>query len=380
MSAPLSFREGVRNSKKDEFMGRLHEEAPLYKDEMGFWVVSRAEDVRQVLLDHKRFSSRNMGGAGFPLLSDDPPRHSTLRSLVSRAFSPGRIEAMRPDIEGIAATLVARIEPEREVDIVAALTTPLPVTVIAAMLGIPDTDHARFKRWSNAIVGLMDDPMGGERLATLQELRGYFLAVLAERRESPGSDLISALARAEDTGVALSDDEVVGFATLLLVAGNETTTNLLGNLLQRLALADGDWARLRSEPRLREAAIEEALRVDSPAQFIMRAVREDTELAGQALRTGENVIVYLAAANRDPGFWHHPALFDLARERERHVAFGHGVHTCIGAPLARLEAHAAMDALLAKFSGVRAGQERARRLPSGLLYGFRSLPLVFTEG
>ena len=111
MTAPLSFREGVRNSKKDEFMARLHEEAPVYKDEMGVWVVSRAEDVRQVLLDHKRFSSRNMGGAGFPLLSDDPPRHSTLRNLVSRAFSPGRIEAMRPDIEGIAATLVDASSP-----------------------------------------------------------------------------------------------------------------------------------------------------------------------------------------------------------------------------------------------------------------------------
>ena len=379
MSAPPSFREGVRNSKKDEFMARLHQEAPIYKDEIGFWVVSRAEDVRQVLLDHKRFSSRNMGGAGFPLLSDDPPRHSTLRSLVSRAFSPGRIEAMRPDIEGIAATLVARIEAEREVDIVAALTTPLPVTVIAAMLGVPDTDHANFKRWSNAIVGLMDDPLGGERLAALQELRSYFLAVLAERRKAPGSDLISALARAEDAGVALSDDEVVGFATLLLVAGNETTTNLLGNLLQRLALAGADWTRLRSDPKLREAAIEEALRVDSPAQFVFRALREDAEVAGTSLRKGENVVVYLAAANRDPGFWQHPALFELARERERHLAFGHGVHTCIGAPLARLEAHAAMDALLARFSGVRPGAERARRLPSGLLYGFRSLPLVFSE-
>ena len=152
------------------------------------------------------------------------------------------------------------------------------------MLGIPDTDHARFKRWSNAIVGLMDDPLGGGRLATLQELSSYFLEVLAERRKSPGSDLISALARAEDAGVALSDNEVVGFATLLLVAGNETTTNLLGNLLQRLALADADWARLRSDPKLREAAIEEALRVDSPAQFVFRAVREDAEVAGASLR------------------------------------------------------------------------------------------------
>lgn len=377
MSGGISFREGVRNSKKEEFIASLHEQAPLYRDEAGFWVVSRFDDVRQVLLDHERFSSRSMG-AMFPLISDDPPRHSTLRGLVSKAFTAARIEAMRGEVQAIAETLTSAIEVGREVDIVAALTTPLPVTVIARMLGIPESDIATFKRWSDAITGLMDNPMAGDRVKTLAELRSYFVSVVAERRRAPGSDLISGLTRASEADVALSDDDVVGFAILLLIAGNETTTNLLGNLLNRLAGAPGSFSRLKASPALVENVIEEALRADSPAQFVMRSAREDTRVGEQSIRKGDMLIVYLAAANRDPGKWQQPENFDLARERDRHVAFGHGVHMCIGAPLARLEAQVAINALLARFDDVRFGQERGRRLPSGLLYGFRSLPLVFS--
>jgi cytochrome P450 len=379
MSGAISFREGVRNTKKDEFIARLHEEAPLYRDEAGFWVVSRYDDVRAVLLDHERFSSQMMGAAaGFPLVSDDPPRHSTLRGLVSKAFSTVRIEAMRGEVEDIARALTSAIEPGSEVDIVAALTTPLPVTVIARMLGIPEADYVTFKRWSNAVTGLMDDPMADGRMKAVLELRSYFQAVLADRRKAPGADLISALSRASEAGVSLSDDEVVGFAILLLIAGNETTTNLLGNLLDRLAGAPGAFHRLEGSRALVETAVEEALRTDSPAQFVMRSARADTRLGEQDVRKGDMLIVYLAAANRDPSRWQQPADFDLARERDRHIAFGHGVHTCIGAPLARLEAQVAMSALLERFDDVRHGSERGRRLPSGLLYGFRTLPLVFT--
>ncbi|MFI5307673.1 MAG: cytochrome P450 [Polyangiales bacterium] len=375
----LSFREGVRNRNRDAFIRQLHEEAPLYKDESGFWVVSRFADVREVLLDHARFSSAAMGGGTFslPLLTDDPPRHSSLRGLVSKAFTPGRIEAMRPEIEALAKDLVARIEPDREVDIVAELTTPLPVTVIARMLGIPESDRERFKRWSDAITGLMGGPLGPERAQNMIELRDYFLGALEARRRAPGNDLVSALARAEEAGVQLSADEVVGFSILLLVAGNETTTNLLGSLLHRLADEPERWAELRREPALLSPAIEEALRMHSPAQIIMRRARQSTELSGQAIAEGEMLMVYLGAANRDPARWNAPESFDLRRELEPHIAFGFGVHTCIGAPLARLEAKTAMSALLERFDRVEPGQERPRRLPSGVLFGFRSLPLVF---
>jgi cytochrome P450 len=378
MQAP-QFREGVRNRNREAFIERLHQDAPLYRDELGFWVVSRFEDARQVLLDHARFSSDTMAGGAFklPLLTDDPPRHSSLRGLVSKAFTPARIAQMRPDVEALANDLVAAIEPGRETDIVQALAIPLPVTVIARMLGIPESDGERFKRWSNAITGLMGGPLSPERATALTELRDYFLDVLSERRARPADDLVSALARAEDAGVQLSDEEIVGFSVLLLIAGNETTTNLLGSLLHRLAHAPDDWGALRADAALVMPAIEEALRLDSPAQLLTRRVREDTVLAGQPLSKGEVVMVYLGAANRDPERWSAPELFDVRAEHERHIAFGFGVHTCIGAPLARLEAEAAMRALLARFERVEPGGERGRRLPSGVLFGFRSLPLVF---
>jgi cytochrome P450 len=255
---------------------------------------------------------------------------------------------------------------------------PLPVTVIARMMGIPESDRDRFKRWSNAITGLMGGPLSPERATALVELREFFLRVLADRRAAPGGDLVSALARAEESGVQLSDDEIVGFSVLLLIAGNETTTNLLGSLLHRLANEPEHWAALRDDPALVTRAIEEALRLDSPAQLVMRRVREDTTLAGLALAKGDTVFVYLGAANRDPARFHQPELFDPVSEHERHMAFGFGVHTCIGAPLARLEAEVAMNALLTRFEQVKLGQERARRLPSGVLFGFRSLSLVFS--
>jgi cytochrome P450 len=377
MAKPV-FREGVRNREREAFIERLHAEGPLYRDDDGFWVVSRFEEVRELLLDHARFSSRAMGDGPFrlPLLTDDPPRHASLRGLLSKAFTPARIAQMRPEIEALAADLVSALPAGQELDIVASLTMPLPVTVIARMLGIPESDGERFKRWSNAITGLMGGPLSPERSQALVELREFFLAVLAARRAAPGADLVSALARAEESGVQLSDDEIVGFSILLLIAGNETTTNLLGSLLNRLAADPALWSSLRSDPALVMRAIEEGLRLDSPAQLLMRRARVATTLAGEAIAEGDMLIAYLGAANRDPARWDPPAQLDLTDERERHIAFGFGVHTCIGAPLARLEAEVAMKALLARFEHIEPGQERARRLSSGTLFGFRSLPVV----
>ena len=170
---------------------------------------------------------------------------------------------------------------------------------------------------------------------------------------------------------------MVGFCILLMIAGNETTTNLLGNLLNRLADAPDEWTALRADPAKVEGAIEESLRVDSPAQMVLRRATEDVTLGPTTIKTGDLVMVYLASANRDPHRWADPADFEFARERDRHVAFGHGVHTCIGAPLARMEAKAAMQALLARFETIERGSERGRRLPGGMLFGFQSLPVVF---
>ena len=379
----INLREGFRQEGKDSYLARLHAEAPLAKNDMGAWVASRFEDVRAILLDHGSFSSSVMGGGGgfgFPLISDDPPRHSVLRGLLAKAFTPAAMEAMRPDIEALARALAAKIPTREEVDIVEALTTPLPVAVIAGMMGVPAERAADFKRWSNAVVGIQENPFETGRMASLMELRAYFAEVSAERRARPGTDLISALTRVSETTETLTDEQVVGFCVILMIAGNETTTNLLGNLLNRLARAPEDWAAMRADPTLIERAIEESLRIDSPAQMVMRRATRDVTIGGRTIAQGDMVLVYLASANRDPAKWDHPANYDLKRERERHVAFGHGVHTCIGAPLARMEAKAAMEALVARFGAVRHGTERGKRLGGGLLFGFANLPLVFGEG
>ena len=377
----INLGEGLAAAGRDAYIARLHLEAPLAKDVSGAWVASRFEDVRAILLDHQRFSSSAMVGRGssglpLPLLTDDPPRHGVLRGLLAKAFTPAAMDRMRPNIARMAHELAAAIPRGEEVDIVGRLTTPLPVAVIAGMMGVPADRASDFKRWSNAMLGIQDGPIETDRIRLLMELRAYFAGVAAARRARPGDDLVSALTGASGEGGSLTDDQVVGFCILLMVAGNETTTNLLGNLLDRLADAPPEWAKLRADPSLIEAAIEESLRVDSPAQFVMRKAVDDVSVGGQTIAAGDIVVIYLASANRDPERWADPATFEPARLRDRHVAFGHGVHTCIGAPLARMEAKAAMDALTERFATIRRGAERGRRM-DGMLFGFRSLPVVF---
>jgi cytochrome P450 len=382
----INLRELMQGLGKDAYFGALHRDAPLSRDVGGFWVASRFEDVRAILLDHRRFSSsammgdnRGPGGSSlpFPLITDDPPRHTALRGLLAKAFTPAAMQTMRPAIEQMANDLADAIPRGENVDIVAALTTPLPVAVIAGMMGVPDDRRADFKRWSNAVLGIQSGPIDSDRIRLLMELRTYFTQLVEARRADPGDDLVSALTKAREAGDTLSDDQVVGFCVLLMIAGNETTTNLLGNLLDRLADAPQAWAALRADPALIETAIEESLRIDSPAQYVIRRATEAVTLGATTIPAGELVLAYLASANRDPERWSEPADFAVARERERHVAFGHGVHTCIGAPLARMEAKAAMQALLARFDSMARGPEPGRRLPGGILFGFQSLPVVF---
>ena len=359
----------------------MHVEAPVFRQANGAWVVSGSRTLRAVQCwTPGRFSSDGMQlqeGLHFPLLNDDPPRHSRLRGLLAKGFTPAAMEGMRPAINRLAEDLVAAIPAGIETDIVAALTTPLPVTVIAGMMGVPAERHDDFKRWSNVIVFLTYELIDAESIAALMELRGYFAGLAAERRAAPGGDLISALTKAREQDDTLSDEQVVGFCMLLMLAGNETTTNLLGNLLNRLADAPDAWAALRADPSLIEGAIEESLRIDPPGQLILRRATEEVTLCGQTIGAGEQVVVYLAASNRDPARWQDAADFQIGREISRHLAFGHGVHTCIGAPLARMEAKAAMQALVARFATIRRGSAPGERLPGELFFGFRDLPLIF---
>ena len=370
----LPFREQARDAARDALLARLRQGERPFRDGEGAWVVSRFEEARAILLDPARFSSRDEEG-GFPLLRDDPPRHTALRGLLQKAFTRGRIEAMRPEIETIARDLASAITPGEATDIVGAIASPLPVMVIARMLGVAESDRDKFRDWSNRFVGAAEIVEEVHMLALL-EMSNYLGAELAKRRASPAGDLISALARAEESGVTLTDSEIISLSVLLLVAGNETTTNLFSNMMNHLAAHSDDWRALREDPALIEGAVEEVLRADSPVQFTVRRAKADVEVGGVQVKAGETVFVYLAAANRDPSVWPEAETLDIRRERAANLSFGFGVHLCIGAPLARLEARAGLAALLQRFETVRFAEAPRPRTPRPLLRGFQSLPLI----
>ena len=356
----------------------LRERWPVYYDErMRAWIVSRFDDEMQVMRDHETYSARAMGDlVRFPLISDDPPRHTQLRTLVNRAFTSTRLKSLEGDVRRLARQLIEAFE-DSEVEIVERLTIPLPVVVISWLLGVAEEDREQFKRWSDAITGLLDQPTDEERMGTAGKMYQYFLKEVEKRREQPSDDLISAVLKAEERDMTLSDQEVVSFCLLLLVAGNETTTNLLGNLLGILSREPHLWALLREDRSLLEDAIEEALRLESPVQFVFRKTTRDTQLGGVGIPADATVLTSFGSANRDESEFEEPDRFVIQRDRSRHIAFGYGAHFCLGAPLARLESRLAMDSLLDRFDSIAPGSGDSVRLRSDLLYGYSELPLRF---
>ncbi|MFT4677858.1 MAG: cytochrome P450 [Patiriisocius sp.] len=358
------------------------ENQPIWKDETsGHWVLTRHDDVRAILKNSAHFSSQAMGNQGtvLPLLTDDPPRHTQLRGLVNKAFTVRMLKSIEPEMQRIAKQLVAKIEAGASIDIVTALTTPLPVAVISQMMGIPSDRAEDFKRWSDALTGTLAGSSMEEREQEIMEMAGYFHSLIADRRENPGDDLVSAVVNAEIDGERLEDGDIVGFNILLLIAGNETTTNLLGNLLNILVDRPALFTELAENPDKIDAAIEESLRFDGPVQFLMRKVTETTELHGQKIAVGDVVQVVMGSANRDQRAYEQPDEFLLTRAKNHHHTFGFGIHFCIGAPLARLEAKIAMRTLLFRFTSVERGIGENERVGSHLLRGFHHLNLIFNE-
>jgi cytochrome P450 len=331
-------------------------------------LAARYADVRAILMDHATFSSVLPKGMGFDeqtkifgdvptMLGSDPPTQTRLRRLVSRDFTPRRIRDLEPRIREIAKNLIDAAERKGEFDVMVDLANPLPVMVISDLLGVPPEEYQQFKNWSDKIVEadntLPGMPIPDEIKSAFGELRSYFVAEIARRRKNPGTDLVSALVAAHDESEALNADELLQFLVLLLLAGNETTTNLIGNGMLALGRNPGSMAALRSKPELMRGAIEEMLRYDGPVQATFRTATKDTVIGGTPIAAGMGTFVIIAAANRDPAQFKDPERFDITRAPNDHVAFGEGIHFCIGAPLARMEGSLAIGIALERFPHLR---------------------------
>jgi cytochrome P450 len=332
----------------------LREQEPLHRcDARGLWVLSRHADVRAAILDPATYSSASgVIPSGFVpekpiLISTDPPAHTRLRKAVHRALTPRRVEALEPRIRGYARRLLEEIPRGEVVDLVASYTQSLPMAVMCELLGIPIEDRATFRRWADAVVrtnlGSSDAIDAAQR-----ELYAYFAGVVAERRARPRGDLVSLLLTPTEDGDLLDEDDLLGFCFLLLLAGIETTTAALGNAVVILDRERGVRARLAREPARIPAAIEEVLRFDSPVQGLSRTLARDALLHGQKLLEGERVHLLFAAANRDERCFPDAERFDAERDPNPHLAFGFGVHFCLGASLARLELRVGLEELLAR--------------------------------
>jgi cytochrome P450 len=355
-------------------------EQPIWWDEdASMWIVTRYEDVRGVLKDAATFSSKAMGegeqrAIALPLLSDDPPRHTELRAIVNRVFTSSALKEMEIEVLELVEELLDEIKGEYLIDISDAFTIPLPIRIISRLMGIPEQRRDDFKRWSDALTGTAEATDMEQRLPDIMEMMGYFVSLIPERRSNPGDDLISKIAIATVEGEQLGDQDIAGFCMLLLIAGNETTTNLLSNLLNYLATDHQMWETLRDDPGKIDAAIEEILRYDSPVHFVSRKATKGVEIAGTKVKVGDVVTVIMGAANRDESHYEDADTFRLDRGKSDHHTFGHGIHFCIGAPLARLEARYALQGLFKRYSNIRHPESADNeRTHSFMLRGFHHL-------
>jgi cytochrome P450 len=375
---------------------RLRAEDPVHHHPFGFYVLTRYDDVAAFLRDARfgksgyqaLFESRFGGGPdgswlALSMLFRDPPDHTRLRALVSQAFTPRVVETLRPRVQAIVDRLLERVTGTGRMDVIADLAYPLPVTVISELLGVPAEDADAVRGWSLHLARALDAialPVGPEviergRRAT-GEMVEYFRRLAEERRRRPGPDLLSGLVEAEEAGDRLTERELLATCVLLYVAGHETTVNLIGNGLLALLRHPGEWRRLRDDPALLPGAIEELLRYDGPVQRTGRVAASDAEIGGVPIPAGALVLGFVGAANRDPAHFAEPDRLDVTRDEPRHLAFGSGIHYCLGAPLARLEAQAAIGTLLRRFPALALGVERPVWRPSSTLRGLETLPVI----
>ena len=368
------YSQSMKNDPYPVF-DRMRQDDPVFSQpgidgKTTIWFLTRYDDVELLLRDDHRFVRDQLNAlppeqAYQPneldvllnnhMLNKDGAEHRRLRNLVSKAFTPLRVKALRPRIQSITDQLIDGVQERGQMDLIADYAFQVPTIVISELLGVPVADRTRFKAWSNAFVAPALDEASQTRAAQLmQEFVRYLGELFATRRQAPQDDLISALVRAQEAGDQLSEAELFSTTVLLIVAGHETTVNLIGNAVLALLRQGETWRLLAQDSAQMEAAVEEFLRYDSPVErALVRWAAQDTVLGGQQIKKGDLVIGIVGSANRDPKHFAQPKELDLQRGSQRHLAFGHGAHYCLGAPLARLEGEIALNTLLRRLPNLR---------------------------
>ncbi|MCC6191284.1 MAG: cytochrome P450 [Anaerolineales bacterium] len=383
------------------FYQTLRAQDPVHWDEpMGFWVLTRYADVARAFHD-PRFSRAQGLMAGFKRLPaaeqpiaepvyhafsqampyTDPPHHTRLRALVNKSFTPRVVERMRPCIQRVLDDLLDAAEARGRMDVIGDLAYPLPMVVIAELLGLPVEDRQRFKAWSDdafAVLGVVrhSPELHAKAARSLADLADYILTLSRERRLRPQEDLLTALATVAEAGDRLTNDELVANVSILLAAGHETTANVIGNGVLALLRNPHQLQKLREAPALAEAAVDEVMRYDNAVQVVYRSTVEEVDLGDKRIGAGQVVNMILGAADRDPQQFSNPDMFDITRAEGRHVGFGLGIHFCVGAPLARLEIQMAYTSLLRRFPALRLAAEPLDWQEHPTFRGLRSLPVA----
>ena len=372
---------------------RLRAEDPVHQSPLGFWVLSRYEDVAASLRD-PRFAKEAIAGFvaarfGRPvermsMLDLDPPDHTRLRALVSKAFTPRVVEQLRSHIQSIVDDLLRSVDGAHAMDLIEDFAYPLPVIVICELLGVPVSDRERFKQWGldvarglDALLLPPDSDVIVRARASRFALTDYFRQLIAERRRAPRADLLSGLIAAEEAGDRLSEEDLLATSILLLLAGHETTVNLIGNGTLALLRHPAQLQRLREDPGLIGSAVEELLRYDGPVQRTARIPSEDVVVGGRTIPAGDMVMPFIGAADRDPAQFPDPDRLDLGRTPNRHIAFGLGIHFCLGAPLARVEGQIAINTLVQRFPKLALATDSPQFRQSLTLRGLSTLPVAF---
>ena len=399
---PLEFNPLLQEFRQNPYpiYHQFREADPVHWSEMfGFWVCTRYDDIVAILRhsqasanprDWERFDDyvEALGGTGPAgdmqsrwMLLKNPPDHTRLRKLVTKAFTPRVVENMRTHIQDIVHDLLDAGQAKGSFDIIQDLAFPLPVIVIAELIGVPTQDREYFKDWTTALARSLDPVITPEIVQTAdkatEDLIAYFTTLVAERRDSPQADLLSGLIAAEEEGDKLDEDELLATAILLFAAGHETTMNLIGNGMLALFRNPDQMAKLQAEPALIKTAVEEFLRYDGSVQITARVALEDIEIGGKTIRKNQQALLLLGAANRDPAHFSDPDRLDITRQENPHLTFGHGIHHCLGAPLARVEAQIAINSILHRMPDIHLSTDQLEWRDMLTLRGLQALPVTF---